>query len=338
MAFSRKFATLIEESNRILTDISFNNGIELIIPNSKKFKLNNIKNSFATSYFDINDEDNIYGVILDSHNSLSFICINDNFISKSRLFSFDSEKYRIDFPYIKRIDNKTHVFFYLVNIRKPNTCSLIHYYNDGTIWNKHTLANINYFILTNFVVIWDSNFPSILYLNKINDYEEVILSLFDPNTNSWCHPMQITNSGCTKVYLSAIKDNLNYYHVVYSENNDDKYYCNYTSGYIKDNVFNIYSENILKECIACEFPSLSLINDSLYCQWLEYDNLYTSSSNDNGITWGKPKLFNCDRDEYFTRYSYKCNKNIKYNFILDNFFSFNTDFRPLGFDTNILKL
>lgn len=36
MAFSRKFGTLIEESNRILTDISFNNGIELIIPNSKK--------------------------------------------------------------------------------------------------------------------------------------------------------------------------------------------------------------------------------------------------------------------------------------------------------------
>ena len=332
MTFSRNFHTLIEDSNKDFIKISFNKGINLTRynPNNSALKskiISNKASSFSTASFDIDSDNNIYGVMVDYKHTLTYLCISNNVVFKSKLLSFDSEKYRVSFPYIKKIKKVTHLFYYLINIKKPNVCKLIHYYNNGSGWKHHKLDKINYFVLTNFIVLWNSNSPEILYLNNVNGFSELFLLKFNTNNNNWSSPIQITNTKKTKVYLSALTDESNSYHIVYCENNNDKYYCTYTCGSIKNNTFDTIKNTVIKDGVACEFPTISLIENTLYCQWIEYSNLYTSKANIENLNWSKAKLINTYKMPSFSGLLYKSSNS---NFKVNNFFAYDNEFTPLG--------
>ncbi len=342
MSFERKFNTLLGKSDNSLYELSYDNGIELYIydKNSKlKYKKKFVSGNynFSNAFFNVDNKDSVYGVIYTKDNTLLYTYINQQHIYKSTLLKIDNPKLKITFPYIKKIDNKIHLFYYLVDSTRNNECTLIHYYYDGHKWVKAELDKIKCFILSNFIVTFNDNTPTIFYLNDNKGYEEVFITRFDEKTSSWDSIVQGTNTGKTKVYLSVIESNKNLYHIVFSENSSDRYKCAYYSGELVDNKFIRKDYIIIQDAVACEFPHILKANNQLYIQWLEFSELFTSFSEDNGSTWSNPKFFFNDTDDSIIRYDYK--SNLKRNLPLDvsYIFSYKTSHCSLGISSNLLS-
>jgi hypothetical protein len=313
MPFVRMFNTLIKKYNKnIIFNISKNNismqnyDAEFNLLSSKEIVKGNY--SFIDAWFDINEQDNtIYGIINEQKNSLLYLYINDKIILKNYLLKYDSDIFSINFLYIKKIATSTHIIYYLIDKHNINQCSIIHHYKENDTWIKTKIDTLNYNILTNFVVIFENSTPTIFYLKIWNGYEEVFTSTFDLKNKNWTPPLQLTNSHKFKVYLSAIKYSTGNYHITYSENNSNRYYCNYINAQIIDNTPNTLINETISKTIACTFPSIISYNGILYIQWIEFDSLNYCISYDLGKTWTKPNLDKISSEHDFYCYSYKSN-------------------------------
>lgn len=339
MTFLRQFCTLLQKSNGNIYKIeskdgiilnSFNKNFELIT--SKKLLEGSF--SFLSYWFDIAKDDNIYGVINDKNGTIINYNVINNYIIKSNLLKYDIEEIFIKFIYIKNIDNKTHIFYYSLNKQHPCNGHIIHHYKNNGVWNTQIVDEITYNILTNFVVTYTSeNSPVIFYYNVINGFEELFASVFDADSNSWCNPIQITNSRKNKIYLSVIMNSLNCYHILFSENNNNKYFCTYIKGYINNNnKFDIASTSKLVNTVACTFPSIIESNGTLYANWIEYHNLFTVSSKDFGVTWNETSIFNNSYKIPFVCCNYHSNYDINKSFTYFTLFIKDNSLEILGTD------
>ena len=197
MSFKRNFNTLIVKSNNLKSELSYSsNGIKLhnydlnnnLISKGKVF---NSSNSFSKSFFNVDFLDNIYGVIYTKENSLVYVYITKNYIYKSKIMDIN-KKYSIAFPYIKKIDEQIHIFYYLIDNKNPTKCKLINYFFDGFKWNENIISEISYFILSNFVVMWHNNIPFLFFFNRINGCEELFYVTFNNETLSFKEKIQIS--------------------------------------------------------------------------------------------------------------------------------------------------
>lgn len=311
MSFIRKFGTLIKKSNKNITNINLDNGIELYnySPNFDLISSKKILDgaySFTDVWFDINKNDTLYGIINAKNNNIVHLYINDKIIVKNTLLKYNSNLFTINFPYIKNINGNTHIFYYLINNSNYH-CTLIHHYKRDDKWIKNEIDINNYLILSNFVVIFKDSAPVVFYFKQVNKYEELFVSIFDLNTNTWSSPFQITNSHKTKVYLSIIKCTNDHYHIAFSENNSSRYYCTYINGYINEYKFITSNYETISKTIACTFPNLIEYSNILYIQWIEYSNLYTRLSYDFGKTWLQPSIDELASNNPFICYNYKSN-------------------------------
>lgn len=313
MAFVRMFNTLIQKYNKnIIFNISNNNIImqnysnEFTLLFSKEIVKGNY--SFVDIWFDINEQDDtIYGIINEQNNSLLYLYINDKIILKNTLLKYDSDIFNIKFLYIKKKNTNTHIVFYLVDRHNINQCSIIHYYKEKDTWIKTKIDTLYYNILTNFVIIFDNSTPTIFYQKITEGYEELFTSTFDSTLKTWTTPIQLTNSHKFKVYLSVIKGLDGCYHVTYSENNSNKFYCTYIKVYIKQNIFTIPINTTISETVACTFPNIIEINKILYIQWVEFNTLHYCASFDYGETWTQPMVDDTSLEHNFYCYTYKNN-------------------------------
>ena len=98
MTFIQNTEILIRKSDKCISKIFFNNGINIVnfdsnfeLISSNKV-IDNIKGS-TDIWFDIDEQDNIYGIYDDKQGSLIKIDINDNKINKSSIISYDNYRY-----------------------------------------------------------------------------------------------------------------------------------------------------------------------------------------------------------------------------------------------------
>ncbi|WP_297425168.1 hypothetical protein [Clostridium sp.] len=313
MSFIRKFGTLFQKTNQNIVNIdidddvyikTFSNNLKLI--SSKKILTGAY--SFPDIWFDINKNDSIYGVANVNKNSIIHFYINHKAIIKNTILEYDPSAFSIQFLYIKNIENNTHIIYYLIDKSNINQCSLIHYYKEGNGWKRNKIDSLQYSILTNFVVYFEDSVPIIFYFKITNGYEELYSSTYNLDTNIWSIPMQITNSHKVKVYLSAIKASDGSYHVTYSENNSNRYYCNYINVHVNKDSSELYADKTISETIACSFPNIIEYKKMLYIQWVEFNSLHYCISYDFGKTWLKPILDKNSSEYSFACYSYKSNK------------------------------
>lgn len=323
MAFMRKFHTILQKSNNIICKIDSEDGIKL---SNYDFNLNLISQkklldgtfSFLDYWFDIYSNDYIYGIINDKNGFLYSINLKNNYIIKNKLLKYDNKSEFIKFVYIKNINGCTHVIYYSLNISTPYKGNLVHHYKKDHTWHTTIIDEISYNVLTNFVVTYDhTNTPTIFYCKLIDGYEQIYFSSFINDLYSWSVPAQITHSKKSKIYLSAIKDSKDLYHIVFSENTHSKYYCTYLSGKINNNSFSPINSSILSNSVACIFPTIIEYNNSIFANWIEYQTLYTISSNNAGQTWGK---VNISIDSYNTPLVCCCyHSNLNYTGIFNYF-------------------
>lgn len=322
MTFINETKILFKKSNSNLAIFNIDNNLqyEVLDNNLNKVSCDKVYDgnfSYVDIWFDINKDDSIYGIINNNKGKLINININNNnIVNNSTLIKYDYKNFIVKFPYIKVLDNEKHIIYFSIDKKNKCFCQLIHVYNNNDIYVKNKIDYINYNIMSNFVVTWNNNVPSIFYYNKINGFEELFVSTFNLKTLNWNPPLKLTNSKKSKIYLDVIKDTDNTYHIVYSENNNFKYHCQYLKLEINEINFKILESSLIQNNIMCLFPTLTINSHSIFIQWAEYHNLYICKSINYGKTWSKPIKNNNLSHHSFLRYLYKSNYNLnnKYNF------------------------
>lgn len=340
MPFIKQSSILIRNSFNNLYTISVENGISINYVNSnfeikKNKKILSDISSLSTIYFDIDSNDNIYGLFTEKNKFLNYLHINDSIISKTLILKYDSNKYKIKFPFIKRLDNKVHIIYYEINKEKSHFSALVHYYKKNNIWVKSNIDFLNYTLLNNFEVIINENDLKIYYFKLIDGYEELFVANYSFDKEKWDMPIQITSSKKSKVYLSLLKDSKNIYHIVYSEKNQNQFYCKYMNLFFENKTPHIQNDIFLSTKVASLFPNIIKYKDILYCQWLEYNHLYTTYSLNNGESWCNIKLFNETYNYPFTQFIFKSNSNKDEYLNSSKFYSYTNSLKLLGTKINL---
>ena len=314
MTFMIKFNTIIKKSNDNFYEINSDDGINICFYD-EKFELDCSKKildgnfSFLDYWFDIKENDNVYGIVNNKNGSLIYFYIINKYIITNKIFNYNPQNEFIKFVYIKDSRYCIHIVYYLMSINNSMTGSLIHHYRKNNKWKTTTIDNISYNILTNFVITYDdNNLPTIFYYNLTNGFEELYASTFNLESECWSKPMQITNSKKPKIYLSVIRDSQNRYHILFSENNSSKYLCTYINGYINNNFFNTGNTAVIGSTIACMFPNVIESNNKIFVNWIEYHNLYLCSSDNYGQNWNNIDIVNDSYKLPFSCCNYHSNK------------------------------
>lgn len=256
---------------------------------------------FTNSYFTLDKDDSLYGLYKDGALKMFEIDKNSNSFSQKEILTYNHKKFNISFPYIKKFNDDIHILYYVYNNNSNNTCALFHHYYHNGIWSENKIDFINHIVLDNFTVLWIQDSPIVFYFNLVNGCEEVFLSRFNYNTLTWCKPIQITNSNKNKIYLSVLKDSMNFYHLTFCENIDNGYAVKYINGYLIENKLDVNISTYITGPSTCMYPNLIKNKSNLYLMWVNYGKLNTSISTDLGKTWSEHIVDEFSIEEDFTR-------------------------------------
>ncbi|HSQ88156.1 hypothetical protein [Romboutsia sp.] len=286
---------------------------------------------FTNSYFTLDKDDSLYGIYIDNALKLFEIPKNSNNFTKRDILTYNYKKFNVLFPYIKKFNDDIHILYYVHNNNANNTCALFHHYNHNGVWTENKIDFINHIVLNDFVVLWVQQSPIVFYFNLVDGYEEVFLSRFNYNTLTWSNPTQITNSKKNKIYLSVLKDSMNFYHLTFCENIDNGYAVKYINGYLMDNKLDVNISTYITSPSTCMYPSLIKNKSYLYLMWVNYGKLNTSLSTDLGKTWSEHEVDEFSIEEDFTRARFISNYKDDLSYNVTSVFTTCDDVGILGF-------
>lgn len=275
---------------------------------------------FTKYSLSLDDNDNIYCIYNDKSLQILECKNNSTIFSQKECITYNYKKFGLAFPCIKYINNNAHVFYYVFNNSSINTCALFHHYKHNDYWIENKIDFINHLVLNNFAVLWNESVPTIFYLKLVNGCEEVFASRFNLGTFCWSNPIQITNSGKNKIYLSAIRDSINFYHLCFCEYEQNGYAVKYISGYLNNDKFDMNISSYLSQPSTCMYPSLIKKDNKIFVCWVNFNKLFTSYSENKGQTWSEPsidedsKSDNFIRSFFYSNYEEDLNYNISYVF------------------------
>lgn len=336
MSFINNYSYTIRRSNNDLFYFYINNGLYYRYYKNSETLLHeiNILENYITNFtyfnFCIDKNDDIYGVL--SFDNLRIIkCKNNDFNFESySVLKFDFQKFSMSYPYIKKIDNTLHIFYYVYSLEANSVSYLYHLYNEDGVWNQQKIDTINHLMLNEYKVIYLDNRLIVFYLNMINNVEELFCCSFDCINKKWDNPIQITNTSKNKLYLDVIyKDDFFHISFCHKVNN------NYAVSYLKLRLENLNFTNFIlvdiTEPSIYMYPSFATYNDTIYLMWIYFNKLYTTYSIDNGNSWSINSLDNKSTYEDFLRTKYLTNYNDDATFYDNTLFVTDKEINFLGF-------
>lgn len=294
-------------------------------------KLINDRDLDFTKYsFSLDKNNNVHCIYC--NNSLQILeCKNKSFIfTQIEYITYDYKKFGLAFPYVKYIENNPHIFYYVFNNNSTNTCALFHHYKHDDYWIENKIDFINPIVLDNFTVLWNESSPTIFYFNLVNGCEEVFSCRFNLGTFTWSDPVQITNTGHNKMYLSVIRDSINFYHFCFCEYENNGYIVKYINGYLNEKKFNLKTSAYLSRPSTCMYPSLVKTDSTLYVSWVNFNKLFTSSSKNCGSCWSEPTVDKFSKDDKFIRSIFCSNYKEDLKYSVSHVFSSMDDVGILG--------
>lgn len=285
---------------------------------------------FTRYSFSLDKDNNVYCIYCDK--SLQVLeCKDNSYVFTQREYvTYNYKKFNLAFPYVKYTHGNPHIFYYVFNNNSTSTCALFHHYKHNDYWIENKIDFINHIVLDSFTVLWNESVPTIFYFNLVNGCEEVFASRFNLGTFTWSDPVQITNTGKNKLYLSGIRDSINFYHLCFCENEENGYAVKYVSGYLNENKFNLDTSSYLCEPSTCMYPSIVKVDNTLFVSWVNFNKLLTSNSKNSGQSWSQPVIDEYSAEDKFIRSSFYSNyeEDLKYN--VSNVFSTLNDVGILG--------
>ncbi len=253
----------------------------------------------------INEADNVYGIAaMQTGDVLYLYSDKNNPINKKKLFSFDSEKYELLFPFIMKSNKDLHIIYYFRELQKPSLWTLLSHYYDGSKWYEHCIdAHYSYPFPSPFKVVSISNFSTIIYLKD----DKIYSSSFVKSEKKWAHPISIINTHGKKIHFSVLNDKENLLHLSWSEFTDGNLVIKYTNCILNNNSFAASNINNLSHPSNCSFPSISKIDNVLWTMWVQLDQLHSSYSTDNGFKWSPPSIDSKAQGQDYIRYNFSSN-------------------------------
>lgn len=332
MGFFNECSYIIRKSNKDMLIIKSEDGLNYKYLKESDYELNSdyltlFPIDFSNYYFDIDENDNIYGIYID--NNINILKLINNKFSLINSINYDYKNYMLTFPQIKLIDNSIHIFYYLTHKNYPTTILFHHYYN-GKKWIENKIDFINLPFLDNFIVYYNNNVPTIFYFKENNEFPQIYCTRFDVNNTNWDNPICLTNTLSNKIYLSVLKDKLNFYHISFCENISGKYSIRYLNGYLKNNSFDENINKFITEESLYLYPTLLKNNNSIFISFIYKNTLYTCSSNDIGNTWSKPHEDPFSINDKFIRAYFKSNYKEDKDYLCTNIFITKEPFGILG--------
>ena len=340
MAFINTLHRVIRKSNKdILNFYISNNNLFLKEFNAKKgcntsIKLiENIEDYLININIDSNDK--VYGIATPENGDVLYLYTdNENIIREKKLFSYDSEKYSLIYPYIKKSESTLHIIYLFQSIYNESIYSLFSHYFDGENWHENNIDFVSaHPFVTPFAVTFMSNNPTVFYFKD----DEIFACSFKGNEKAWTSPTQITNTHNKKIYFSVLQDDKNLIHITWSEFINEHLVVRYTNGAFNNKGFHSLKITNISEPSNCSYPTVAKIKDILWNMWVQFDRLYSCYSIDNGITWSKPSIDSKSYEEDFIRYKFLTNHASDLShFKVDNIFGiFNPRISFIGFDRSI---
>ncbi len=321
MSFISEGSYLIRKSDKKLVNIYFDNKIyfDFYDENNEltsSTALNNTIDLNSTNInFSLSKNDNIYGVYKNKGLKMITIPSDSNKIVEKDILSYNYKKFNIIFPYLNVINNAYHILYYVYSNGSRNSCALLHHFYNNGVWTENKIDFISHIVLDNFSVLWIQDSPIVFYLNLVDGYEEVFFSRFNTSSFTWSAPCQITDSKKNKLYLSIIKDTMNFYHITFCENVDTGYCVKYLNGYLNENSFTCENTSYLTGPSTCTYPTIIKDYNLVNLMWVNYNKLYTATTKDLGSTWSDHIIDEYSIDDDFIRSTFLSNyeNDISYN-------------------------
>lgn len=275
-------------------------------------------------HVDLDDEDKTYLVLQDRDYHIKLLIIEGERIEEISLT--EEAMPRINNLNIKLIDKRPHIIYYvLIDDRKYR---IVHHYYSEEGWKTNILEDIRVDqVLNPAIVLKNKGDLKLIYNNK-RGQEEIYLRNFNSEKEVWEDRIQLTDDGKGKLYIDAliIGDRL---HLSY---------CEYEGDLVVRYLGYKYSEDSLDREIQLDlsnrgnvsWPSLVYHEKCLWLVWLEYKNIMSRFSFDQGKTWSPIYSWPDIRGETLVRYNYIDNQE-EGNILNYSFGTITGDIRFLGF-------
>ncbi|WP_053957543.1 hypothetical protein [Inediibacterium massiliense] len=213
---------------------------------------------------------------------------------------------------------KVHIV-YCVKAQENSMCYRIyHHYCENQEWRSFVVEDIEIQKFLNpFQLIDYENKLVIGFYQLIKGYEQIFIKEFDIQKQQWNPSIQLTWSSCEKLYLNLLMTHEELIHVTYSSYVDGNLIIKYEKYKLEQDQAIKKIEHILSNPANCSYPLFVKEKDKLWTIWTEYDQVVSSFSIDEGITWSEPYLWKESKEILFFQYKYYTNyEKIKENYQL----------------------
>ncbi|MBM7613921.1 hypothetical protein [Alkaliphilus hydrothermalis] len=245
-----------------------------------------------------------------------------------------SKSERIFYPKACILGSNIHVFYDLQQSTQRDRCTLFHYTYDekAMTWVKNNICTLRFNrFVTPYKVLTYKKRILLLYISIINNNDEICLIEYYPHNDQWSKPQQLTNTTDQKLYMDALMDQEGNLHITWCQYKEqDGLMVQYLKTDLKNVDLKDQKISSLSKRLNCSFPQLILMNQQLYCMWVEYGHLAVSKSNDMGSNWMPPSIVDDSKINNFKRYRYGSNQS-KSQFNIQCEFLYGTHYPSIQF-------
>ncbi|KAB3527644.1 hypothetical protein [Alkaliphilus serpentinus] len=254
---------------------------------------------------DVNDD--IHVVTIGSDHSVKYYNISNNQIKKTVVLQKNVKGINLFYPKIHLRDSLIDIYFYQqLSDRK---CQLVHLVLKEEVTKAEIVTESTFNKYINpFKIFHYNNIVYVLYLDFVNDSEEIFCKSYSLEDNQMTFMLQLTNTGIRKLYLDGLIDGEDHLQLVWSNFTEDRLqisHCKYSLKDLRSEMDTKAKVTLLSEPLNASFPYLLLYNDTLKVIWYQYNNLAASTSRDLGESWSNPFMISESKGKPFKRYKYR---------------------------------
>lgn len=262
----------------------------------------------STIEFDgvIDEEDHVYVIYQNQNGVMALKTLEDGTWNTHLLGEFNHLK-------IANLNlimhNKNLHIIYCIPVSEDNRkYKIYHHYYDDPEWKTLEVGTIQKKnVLNPFQIVHQKNKILLGFYDVVDHEEQIFIKEFDFENHQWKGAIQLTSSFEDKLYLDMMMPNHETLDITYSEYHEGNLVIKYEKHRLQETKSVKVLETILSNPSNCSSPTFVLNDKSLWNIWTEYDQVYSSFTTDEGLTWSSPYVWKESKDEIFFRHKFQTN-------------------------------
>ncbi|WZL74665.1 hypothetical protein QBE52_08240 [Clostridiaceae bacterium 35-E11] len=204
-----------------------------------------------------------------------------------------------------------HIIYCIPVSEENREYKIYHHYYDDPEWKTLEVGTIHKKNLLNPFQILQQKKKMLLGFYDIVDHEEqIFIKEFDFENHQWKRTIQLTSSFEDKLYLDMMMSNPETLDITYSEYHEGNLVIKYEKHRLQEAKSVKVLETMLSNPSNCSSPTFVLNDKTLWNIWTEYDQVYSSFTKDEGLTWSAPYVWKESKEEIFFRHKFQTNDSV----------------------------